>query len=50
MDKTLQWAISRIMDTIHPQFFGSITLQFQAGKLQCIRTEHTEKPETGALT
>lgn len=50
MDKSLQWAITRIMDIIHPNFFGSVTLTFQAGKLQFIKTEQTEKPETPALT
>ncbi len=44
MDRTIQWAISRILDRISPKFYGAITLSFQAGKLHSIRTEETEKP------
>lgn len=45
MDKSLQWAIRQIMEKLHPKFYGSFTLVFQAGVLQCVKTEQTEKPE-----
>lgn len=45
MDKRLQWAIAQIMKKINPEFYGSVTLVFQAGTLHCIKTEQTEKPE-----
>lgn len=45
MDKKLQWAITKIMEKIGPSFYGTISLTFQAGKLQCIKTEQTEKFE-----
>lgn len=44
MDKTLQWAIAKILDRLHPNFHGTITLFFQAGKLQTVKTEETDKP------
>ncbi len=45
MDRNMQWAISKIVEKLHPKFYGSITLSFQAGKLHCLKTEETEKPE-----
>lgn len=44
MDEKLQWAITRIMDKVDPQFFGSFTLVFQEGKLTHIKTDQTEIP------
>lgn len=45
MDKSLQWAISRIMDTITPSFHGTFTLSFQAGKIHYMKIEKTERFE-----
>lgn len=44
MDRALQWAVARIVEKVTPQFYGSITLSFQGGKLHSIKTEETEKP------
>lgn len=42
--QALQWAISRILDITAGDFYGSVTLKFEAGKL--VRMEHqcSEKP------
>ncbi len=44
MDKTLQWAISRLLDITAGDFFGSVTLKFEAGKLVRIESQQSEKP------
>lgn len=44
MDKTLQWVVARIMDVALPDFFGSITISFQAGRPQQFEVRRTEKP------
>lgn len=41
MDKRLQWAITKIMDKVSPDFFGTFTLTFQNGKLSHIKQEET---------
>jgi hypothetical protein len=45
MDRKLQWAISKILEALTPNFYGSFTLTFQGGKFHCLKTEKTEKPE-----
>lgn len=44
MDQKIQWAIAKILDKVTPSFYGSITLTFQGGTLQGIKTEQTERP------
>lgn len=43
MDKKIQLALSKMLDTLSPDFYGSFTLTFQAGKLHCLKTEQTDK-------
>lgn len=46
LDSRLEWAFKKILQRIEtPKFYGSVTLIFQAGKLTCLKTEQTEKPE-----
>lgn len=47
MSKTLQWAIARILDITAGNFFGSVTLRFEDGKLIRIEHQHSEKPPAG---
>lgn len=47
MDWKMQWAISRIVEKLSPKFYGSITLTFQGGVLQNLKTEETQKPDKG---
>jgi len=46
MKKTLEWAISHILKLfdIEPNFYGSVTLNFQAGEVTTIDTKKTNKP------
>lgn len=44
MDKVMQWAITRILDITAGEFFGSVTLKFEAGKLVRIESHQSEKP------
>lgn len=44
MDKRIQWAITKILEVVNKDFYGSITLSFQAGSLNHIKTEKTEHP------
>ena len=44
MSKTLQWAISRILDITAGSFFGSVTLTFMDGNLVKIDHHRSEKP------
>lgn len=44
LDKNMQWVISKMVEIITPCFYGSITISFQAGKVQHIETKRTEKP------
>lgn len=46
MKKTLEWAISQILKLfdIEPNFYGSVTLNFQAGEVTTIDTKQTHKP------
>lgn len=44
MDNKLQWAISRILDIISGNFFGSVTLKFENGKLVRLEHQEAEKP------
>lgn len=44
MNKALQWAISRIMDIVGDDFFGSVTLRFERGKLVHLEHQRSEKP------
>jgi hypothetical protein len=43
MDVTLQAAIVKIMDKLTPEFYGTISLSIQAGKVHVVKTEQTEK-------
>lgn len=43
MDERLQWAISKILEIIGNNFYGSITLNFQAGKLVTLKAEESHK-------
>jgi hypothetical protein len=45
MDKTFQWAIATILSKISPEFYGSFTIMFEAGKLVRVKTEQIERPE-----
>lgn len=45
LDINMQWAISKIVEKLSKNFYGSITLNFQAGKLHTIETRQMEKPE-----
>ena len=46
MKKTLEWAISHILKLfdVEPNFYGSVTLNFQAGEVTTIDTKQTSKP------
>ena len=44
MNLGLQWAITRIMAIAVPDFYGTITLRYEAGKLTALDHHHTEKP------
>jgi hypothetical protein len=48
MDKIMQWALSRILDITTGDFYGSVTLKFEAGKLVRIEHLHSEKPPATA--
>ena len=48
MNKTLQWAISRILDITTGGFFGYVTLRFENGKLVRIEHQSSEKPPAEA--
>ena len=45
MDMTMQWAIAKIIEKAHPDFYGSVTISFQAGKPKCVKAEETFVPE-----
>jgi len=45
MDKKIQWVVAKIMEKVNPKFYGSITIKFQDGKVHCIETRQTEKPD-----
>lgn len=45
MDNTLQWAIAKILEILRPNYYGSITLTFQAGKLHNLKSEESFKPD-----
>lgn len=42
MDEKLQWAISRILALVSPDYFGDITITFREGKAIKIKSESTE--------
>ena len=42
--KTLEWAISKLIDAQQQKVYGTITVQFEAGKIVFVRSEKTEKP------
>ncbi len=45
MSKALQWAIARILDiTGGSDYYGSVTLRFEAGNLIRIEHQQSEKP------
>ena len=44
MSKVMQWAISRILDITAGEFYGSVTLKFEAGKLVHFEHQQSEKP------
>ena len=46
MKKTLEWALSEILKLlgIEPNFYGSVTLNFQAGEVTTIDHKQTLKP------
>ncbi len=44
MSKALQWAIARILDITAGDFFGSIILKFESGKLVRLEHQRNEKP------
>lgn len=44
MSKVMQWAIARILDIAGADFYGSITLKFEAGQVVRIEHHHSEKP------
>jgi len=44
MDKALQWAVARVLDIINGDFYGSVTMKFEAGKLVRIEHQRSEKP------
>ncbi len=48
VNKTLQWAISRILDITTGDFFGYVTLRFENGKLVRIEHQSSEKPPAEA--
>lgn len=43
MDQSLQQAIASILKNTGPDFYGSVTLCFQAGVVQTVKTERIEK-------
>jgi hypothetical protein len=44
MDKVMQWAIARILDITAGEFFGSVTLRFENGRLVRMEHQRSEKP------
>ncbi len=44
MNKVMQWAISRILEITAGDFFGSVTLKFESGKLVRLEHQRNEKP------
>lgn len=47
MSKVMQWAISRILDITAGDFYGSVTLKFEAGKLVRLEHHRNEAPPAG---
>ena len=48
MSKVMQWAISRILDITAGEFYGSVTLRFEAGQIVRIESNRSEKPPVEA--
>ena len=44
MDKRLQWAIAKILERVHPQFHGTVTICFKNGLVHTLKTEESEMP------
>lgn len=44
LDQTMQWIFAKILEKAVPTFYGSVTIHFQAGKVQRIETRDTELP------
>ena len=47
MSDLMQWAISRILDITAGEFYGSVTLKFEGGKVVRIEHHQSEKPPAG---
>lgn len=44
IDETLQWAISRIVDITAGEFYGSVTLKYESGKMVRMESQQSERP------
>ena len=42
--ETFHWAISKILAAKTEQIFGTVTVQFENGRITIVKTEKTEKP------
>ena len=43
-DKDVEWALSSLLQANNNEFYGKITIQFEAGNIILLRKEQTEKP------
>lgn len=44
MNPILQWAVAKILEKVTPEFYGRVTITFQAGQVALVETCQTEKP------